>query len=222
MSTISDEQRQLNQELHASRPDFGGKGGVGNENIIQIIGRYKELGVINSVLDYGTGKGVFPKSLKEKHPNVNVGAYDPAVEKFSKKPNTTYDLITSFDVLEHVERKSIQAVLEEISSIANKLVYLQIDLQPAIKRLSSGRNAHILLAPPDWWLSQVGAIFPVLGSYPVMHSTGTVQKIVIVAAKDRRFSKLVWSLLMKSESMPVVVNGGYLGIPKKKNKKKPD
>ena len=38
----------------------------------------------------------------------------------------------------------------------------------------------------------------------------------VVAAKDRRFSKLVWSLLMKTESSPIVVNGGYLGKPNKK------
>lgn len=220
MATISDEQRQLNQELHAERPDFGSRGGVGNEGVIEIIGRYKEIGVINSVLDYGTGKGAFPRSLKEKHPELKVGAYDPAIEKFSKRPQTTFDLVTSFDVLEHVERSSIQAVLEEIFSLTNKIVYLQIDLQPAVKRLSSGRNAHIMLAPPDWWLSQIGSIFPVLGSYPVMHASGTIQKIAVVAAKDRRFSKLVWSLLMKTDSMPIVVSGGYLGESKKKKKSK--
>ena len=83
MATISDEQRQLNQELHAERPDFGSRGGVGNEGIIEIISRYKEIGIINSVLDYGTGRA-FPRSLKEKHPELKVGAYDPAIEKFSK------------------------------------------------------------------------------------------------------------------------------------------
>ena len=62
--TISDSQRKLNQELHRSRPDFGSRGGAGNQGVIDVIGRYKELGVINSVLDYGTGKGAFPKSLK--------------------------------------------------------------------------------------------------------------------------------------------------------------
>ena len=77
-----------------------------------------------------------------------------------------------------------------------------------------------MLAPPDWWLSQVGSVFPVLGSYPVMHASGTIQKIAIVAAKDRRFSRLVWSLLMKSDSMPIVVSGGYLGETNKKKKSK--
>ena len=34
-----------------------------------------------------------------------------------------------------------------------------------------------MLAPPDWWLSQIGSVFPVLGSYPVMHASGTIQKL---------------------------------------------
>ena len=216
MGTISDEQRKLNKELHAKRPDFGSRGGAGNENLIKIIGRYNKLGVINSVLDYGTGKGSFPKSLKKSQPEMKIGAYDPAVEKFAKQPTSTFDLITSFDVLEHVERSSIQHVLEEIFSFANKVVYLQVDLQPAVKRLSSGRNAHIMLAPPDWWVAQVSSVFPVLGYFPIMHSTGTIQKISIVATKDVRFSKLVWSLLTKLNSVPLYIKGGYLGQTDKK------
>ena len=104
--TISEEQRKLNEELHQSRPDFGSRGGAGHQGVIQVIGRYKDLGMISSVLDYGTGKGAFPKTLKKTFQNLKVGAYDPAVEKFNKKPNRDFDLVTSFDVLEHVERES--------------------------------------------------------------------------------------------------------------------
>ena len=61
---ISYLQRKLNEELHQSRPDFGSRGGAGHQGVIQVIGRYKDLGMISSVLDYGTGKGAFPKLLK--------------------------------------------------------------------------------------------------------------------------------------------------------------
>ena len=44
--------------------------------------------------------------MKKSIPKLEVGAYDPAVEQFSKKPNRSFDLVTSFDVLEHVERHS--------------------------------------------------------------------------------------------------------------------
>lgn len=220
MPTISEEQRKLNQELHQNRPDFGSRGGAGNQTVINLVKRYHELGVINSVLDYGTGKGVFPTNLKRTIPTLKVGAYDPAVEKFGQKPNRSFDLITSFDVLEHVERHSIGEVLNEIRELCNKVVYLQIDLQPAVKRLSSGRNAHILLAPPDWWLSQIGSVFPLLGSYPILHASGAVQKLAIVASTDQRFGNLVWSILMKLQNSPMIINGGYLTGNVKTNSKK--
>jgi len=217
--TISEEQRLLNKELHESRPDFGSRGGAGNQGVIKAISRYKKLGVINSVLDYGTGKGSFPKSLKKSIPELKVGAYDPAIEKFNKKPEKKFDLVTCFDVLEHVERNSVSAVLEEIKSMCNKICFLQIDLQPAVKRLSSGRNAHIMLAPPDWWIAQVASIYSVQGSYPIYHQTGDIQKVAIVAATKPCYSNITWSMLMKLQSSPMVIQGGYLGgIPKIKTK----
>lgn len=221
--TISDSQRKLNAELHQARPDFGSRGGAGNQEVIKIIGRYKDLNVINSVLDYGTGKGAFPKNLKATFSDLQVGAYDPAVEKFSKKPNREFDLVTSFDVLEHVERDSVYAVLKEIKDLSSKVVFLQIDLQPAVKRLSSGRNAHIMLAPSDWWISQVASIFPIQGSYPIFHANGEIQKVAIVASKNTKHSSLVWSLLMKLQKYPIAIQGGYLGgnpQASKKNKSK--
>ena len=111
----------------------------------------------------------------------------------------------------------MHAVLNEIKDLSSKLVFLQIDLQPAVKRLSSGRNAHIMLAPSDWWVSQIAGIFPVLGSYPVYHVRGEIQKVAIVATKDTKYSALVWSLLMKLQKSPVLVQGGYLGNHKVKS-----
>ena len=221
--TISDSQRRLNQELHQARPDFGSRGGAGNDGVMQAIGRYKELNAIESVLDYGTGKGTFPKNLKKAFSDLEVGAYDPAVEEFNNKPNKEFDLVTCFDVLEHVERASVHAVLEEIRDLSSKLVFLQIDLQPAVKRLSSGRNAHIMLAPSDWWVAQVASIFPIQGSFPIFHSSGEIQKIAIVATKDIKFSALVWSFLMKLQKSPLRIVGGYLDLnnSNKKSSQKP-
>jgi len=219
--TISDEQRQLNRELHDQRPDFGSRGGAGHQSIIAIIERFHQLGSFHSVLDYGTGKGLFPKTLKKALPSLKVGAYDPAVEAFSQKPGKPFDLVTSFDVLEHVERGSIHAVLDEIRHLSRQIVYLQIDLQPAVKRLSSGRNAHILIAPPDWWLSQIAEHFPIQGSFPVFHESGAIQKLAVVAGITPDVGPLVWSFLLKLHKAPLVISGGYLGESKRvKTKRK--
>ena len=220
LETISEEQRKLNQELHAKRPDFGSRGGAGHQGVIQAIARYQKLGIISSVLDYGTGKGAFPKSLHESVGDLKVGAYDPAVKKFSQKPQKAFDLVTCFDVLEHVERSAVSAVLAEISQLSSKIVYLQIDLQPAVKRLSSGRNAHIMLAPQDWWIAQIVNVFPIQGSYPILHASGIVQKLAVVGASDIQYGPLVWSFLTKMQSKPMSIVGGYLGGGQATKKKK--
>ena len=209
--TISKEQLKLNQELHSKRPDFGSKGGAGNKFISGAISRFHELKLINSVLDYGTGKGSYPKSLKKLVPSLKVGAYDPAVKSFSNRPKKAFDMVTCFDVLEHVERNTINAVLADINELTVKVAYLQIDLQPAVKKLSSGRNAHIMLAPIDWWLAQISPFFPVLGSFPIYHQSGTVQKAGMVVSPNYKHGAIVWSLLAKLQSNPISINGGYLG-----------
>ena len=71
--TISEEQRRLNQELHQARPDFGSRGGAGNEDIIEVINRYHQLGLIQSVLDYGTGKGITGNNKRGGDRNHLVG-----------------------------------------------------------------------------------------------------------------------------------------------------
>ena len=73
------------------------------------------------------------QSLSSTYPDLQVEAYDPAVEKFEKKPNREFELVTSFDVLEHVERDSIHAVIQEIKDLSSKLVFLRLIFNPLLK-----------------------------------------------------------------------------------------
>ena len=53
-----------------------------------------------SVLDYGGGNGLFCEGLS-KEGFLEVDTYDPYFGKHNKVPEKTYDLVTSFEVLEH-------------------------------------------------------------------------------------------------------------------------
>ena len=88
-----------------------------------------------------------------------VHGYDPAVEEWSIQPNEIGYIVSCLDVLEHVEIQSIDAVLTNIKQLTRRFCYLVIDLQPAVKKLPDGRNAHILLAPPDWWSLKISQYF---------------------------------------------------------------
>ena len=65
-NVISEKQRKLNEALHQERKDFGNRSdgsGLGG-NLTVSLKRMNELGVCNSVLDYGTGKGRLVEKLR--------------------------------------------------------------------------------------------------------------------------------------------------------------
>mgnify|MGYP007000267248 len=61
------------------------------------------------------------------------------------------DLVYSSDVLEHIEVDQLETVIDKLYSIANKYQYHLIACHPAKKRLSDGRNAHLIIEKPEWW-----------------------------------------------------------------------
>lgn len=118
---------------------------------------------IKSLLDHGTGQGGLVDTLtQEKSLQLNVRGYDPGVPIFSKKPTSKYDIVTSIDVLEHIGKPFIHSTLQDISSITNKFFFFCIDLLPASKKTSDGRNAHFLIAPTEWWINQIKNEFKII------------------------------------------------------------
>ena len=210
---ISDEQRRLNQELHQNSNDFGNRADAAGlaGRLPQALIRMQELGVCQSVLDYGTGKGKLVERLRQElPPSLAVAGYDPAVERFSTKPSTAVDVLVCLDVLEHIEMASIQAVLQDIHDLTRSFCYLVIDLQPAVKTLTDGRNAHILLAPPEWWVSRLSQLFPCLASFPVMHRAGLPQKLVVAACHKPAMLPYMYGFLTKLHIFDLVMSGGTL------------
>jgi hypothetical protein len=220
---ISDEQRALNKALHAQSDQFGNRAdGAGLAgNLPAALKRMHELGVCNSVLDYGTGKGKLVKRLREELPsNIAVQGYDPAVEAWEHKPEQPADILTCLDVLEHIEMDSIDAVLRDIKALTRRFCYLVIDLQPAVKTLADGRNAHILLAPPEWWVGRIAQLFPCQASFPILHKRGLPQKLVIAATSQRELLPLMYGFLIKMKLFDFTMAGGPLGGVMVKAKKK--
>ena len=175
-------------ETFGSRPDAGGL----TSNLVPAISLMHKLGMCRSILDYGTGKGRLVKHLRSKLPNnILVNGFDPAVDRWLQKPSHSFDILTCLDVLEHVEPESIDAVFSDIKALTNNFCFLIIDLQPAIKRLSDGRNAHVLLAPCDWWISRVSQHFTSGAAFPLLHTIGSPQKLVVAASSNPAVSPYV-------------------------------
>lgn len=149
--TISDTYRLLNKELHNTNAAYGTSGSLYTKDVMWT---YSALEA-KSILDYGAGKGLLKKSLPEE---IDVREYDPAIASISGRPDKA-DLVTCTDVLEHIEPEYLAEVLEDINALAVKGVFLTIACRPAKKTLSDGRNAHLIVERPMWWMRHLSACF---------------------------------------------------------------
>ena len=211
---ISKQQRQLNAALHQHNNTFGNRADAAGlaSKLPEALSRMHELGICTSMLDYGTGKGKLVQRLRaELPPTISVQGYDPAVAEFAQRPSEPVDILTCLDVLEHIEMASIDAVLREIHALTRQFCYLVIDLQPAVKTLADGRNAHILLAPPEWWTTRLAQLFPCITAFPIYHEAGLAQKLVIGAAHKPETLTLMYAFLIKLNVFGLRMQQGVLG-----------
>ncbi|WP_155728128.1 hypothetical protein [Prochlorococcus marinus] len=210
---ISDSQVKLNASLHTNDKNFGARtDGAGTAlHLSMALIKLKESGLCQSILDYGTGKGFLVKQLQQELPtDILVRGYDPAILEYKDKPQSPSDIVTCLDVLEHIEMNSIDYVLRDIRALTARICYLVIDLQPAVKKLADGRNAHILLAPPDWWVSRVSQVFPCITAFPVMHRSGLPQKLVIAACLKPKTIPYMYRFVHHLGAHSIIQAGGNL------------
>lgn len=144
---ITESYRKLNSELHCSNHQYG----TTASRYSDYIDRLACQNVLNTILDYGCGKGLLKRGLGDTY---EVFEYDPAIPGKDEDPGPA-ELVVCIDVLEHVEPECIDAVLAHMASKTDGLCFVTISLRPAKKLLGDGRNAHILLRSTNWWLRKV-------------------------------------------------------------------
>ena len=141
------------QSLHSDRKRKQGFGGK-----VKKLGKFTEYMTYwrpSTLLDYGCGKGTILRHLEFLYPETKITGYDPAVSEYVDLPATTYDVLFSNDVLEHIEPEYIDQVLQHMSSLYKDFMWLRIDTIPARKTLPDGRNAHLILKGKKWWLRKI-------------------------------------------------------------------
>lgn len=142
MTVTSAYQKQL-QQLHETNSKWGVRVEI-PEKVIWCIENF----AINSVLDFGCGKGAVISALQEKYPHIETHGYDPA---FNNSLPDKVDMIMSTDVLEHIEPEELENTICDLRSRTNILQYHLIACHLAKKELPDGRNAHLIVETPDWW-----------------------------------------------------------------------
>lgn len=113
-----------------------------------------------SILDYGAGKSDIAVRLGRRSGSTFVYRFDPAIPEISKTPDGRFDLVVSFDVLEHIPEQEIDSALSEMARMADHALFV-IDMRPSKhKTLADGRNVHVSLHDVVWWHERLKRFFP--------------------------------------------------------------
>ena len=154
--TITSHYLDLQRQLH-KRLDYGTASLLFTPIVEKVMKHYQ----LSSISDYGAGKQNLLRGLQELgfHPS-NYFPYDPVFPEYGEPKSA--DLVCCIDVLEHIEPKRLNNVLNELAVITTKLGFLSIHMGPAVKVLADGRNAHLIQKPSSWWLTRIAKRFEVV------------------------------------------------------------
>lgn len=150
---INEEYKKNLQTLHS------------NKKFIEPLFLYEEIKqFINlnnpkSIIDYGCAQGRLVSQLQTDFSEMEViDGYDPGVPQYENKPVRKYDLLISTDVFEHIEPIFLKETLEYIDNLYLKFAWINIACYPAKKVLADGRNAHLIVESPNWWIEKISTI----------------------------------------------------------------
>jgi hypothetical protein len=147
--TISPEYLAQQKLLHQN-PNYG----VASLYYAPLVIEIAEKINAKSISDYGAGKCNLKKKMQELgRTEFQYFPYDPAFPEYGQPKNA--DLVCCIDVLEHVEPKYLDQVLNDLKEIVSKTGLFTIHTGPAVKKLSDGQNAHLIQEPSSWWLPRL-------------------------------------------------------------------
>ena len=171
MTKPSEEYYALIEEYKHMHKDPGMFPGKSTSKYIHYIQYIIKDNKCKSLLDYGCGKAELYKENHElgkkitskpidKFWNIKeLTCYDPGVEKFSKIPEGTYDIVLAVDVMEHLPSQDLEWIIDNIMGYANKAVFINIACYEALKTFPNGKNLHISIHKPDWWIELIDKIW---------------------------------------------------------------
>lgn len=148
---ISAEYRALNAQLHRQNLAYG----VGGGRHAETVKKLRACDGVESVLDYGAGKGYLAKAL-----DFPIWQYDPAIPEIAETPRPA-DLVVCTDVLEHIEPERLMFVLGDLRRCVRRIGYFVIHTGPASKTLPDGRNTHLIQHGETWWRKKLEPFFVV-------------------------------------------------------------
>lgn len=137
---------QLSQ-LHAENDGFGTSSAMYADTVRKLIEEWKP----KQLLDFGCGKQALRKALGIVEGYI---PFDPAIPGINATPLPA-DMVVCTDVLEHVEPEYLDRVLDDLKRVTRKVGFYVVHTGLALNHLPDGRNAHLIVEPPKWWLPKI-------------------------------------------------------------------
>lgn len=110
------------------------------------------------ILDYGSGQGNTSRALRLL--GCSVVEYEPGIKEKSALPAPS-EFVLCNDVMEHIEPDYLKNVLTHIKLLTKCHVFFTIACYPAVKLLSNGNNAHLIVQSPKWWIKRISSNFDI-------------------------------------------------------------
>src|SRR6266571_2773516 len=145
--TLSKHYRKLNTRLHERAPHYGRSGHLHAATIRTLMMKFET----EDVLDYGCGKCTLQEALE-----IEIRNFDPCVLELSEPPEPA-DVVACIEVLEHVEPYYLGAVLDDLRRLTKRVMFCTVATVESTKLLADGRNAHLIVAPEEWWMNRFAA-----------------------------------------------------------------
>ncbi len=149
---ISDEYKRQQEQMHR---DY--EYGTASKHYAPLVARVINTYHVERMLDYGAGRGNLLKTLvKERllQKPLKVQHYEPTNPEWAFEPDPC-EMVACIDVLEHVEPDLIENVLDDLQRVTLRIGAFSIATEPAMKTLPDGRNAHLIVEGPEWWLPKI-------------------------------------------------------------------
>lgn len=114
-----------------------------------------------SVLDVGCGYNEFNQSIRELKPELRTVGVDfscPGADiicSAEKMPfaDKEFDVLTAFDMLEHILEEQVDTILSEFARVSNRFVF-SISYVPSVNTWK-GENLHPCVHSEKWWIMRI-------------------------------------------------------------------
>lgn len=143
-------------EMHDSPKRFPGYSlGAYVDSIAKLVAEHRP----ERLLDYGSGKGYqyLARRYHERWGGLLPHCYDIGVQQISAKPEGMFGGVINTDMLEHIEKPDLPAILDELLGYVapGGFLFLGISCRPTRKKLPGGGDVHRTIEPPPYWIELV-------------------------------------------------------------------